>query len=110
MARHVALKSEMSEPTSALSINRLCGSGFQSCVNVAQEIQLGEADVGVAAGAESMSQAPMSVYGHEVRWGTKLGAPTEMKDTLWAGLTDSHAGCPSELRPAICRPLPAAAR
>lgn len=94
MARHVALKSEMREPVPALNINRLCGSGFQACVNVAQEIKLGEADIGIAAGTESMSQAPMSVYGHEVRWGTKLGAPTEMKDTLWAGLTDSHAGMP----------------
>ena len=94
MARHVALQSGMEEPTSCLNINRLCGSGFQSCVNVAHEIQLGEASVGVAAGAESMSQAPMSVYGQDVRWGTKLGAPTEMKDTLWAGLTDSHAGMP----------------
>ena len=94
LARHVALKAEMKEPTPALTINRLCGSGFQSCVNVAQEIRLGEAAVGVAAGTESMSQAPMAVYGHEVRWGTRLGSPTEMKDTLWAGLTDSHAGCP----------------
>lgn len=89
MARHVALQADVREEVPALNINRLCGSGFQSCVNVAQEIQLGEASIGIAAGAESMSQAPMSVYGHEVRWGTKLGAPTEMKDTLWAGLTDS---------------------
>jgi len=94
MARHVALKSDMKTETPALNINRLCGSGFQSCVNVAHEIQLGEASIGVAAGSESMSQAPMAVYGHEVRWGTKLGAPTEMKDTLWAGLTDSHVGSP----------------
>lgn len=89
MARHVGIQSDMKQDVPALNINRLCGSGFQSCVNVAQEIQLGEAAIGVAAGAESMSQAPMAVYGHEVRWGTKLGAPTEMKDTLWAGLTDS---------------------
>jgi hypothetical protein len=41
-----------------------------------------------------MSQAPMAVYGHEVRWGTRLGAPTEMKDTLWAGLSDSYTGTP----------------
>lgn len=94
MARHVALKNDMKEATPALNINRLCGSGFQSCVNVAQEIALGEAAIGVAAGAESMSQAPMAVYGHEVRWGTKLGAPTEMKDTLWAGLSDSYTGTP----------------
>ena len=94
LARHVVLKCDMPVPTPALNINRLCGSGFQSCVNVAHEIKLGEAEVGVAAGTESMSQAPMSVYGHEVRWGTRLGVNTQMQDTLWAGLTDSHAGCP----------------
>eukprot|EP00900_Chrysochromulina_parva_P020283 jgi/Chrpa1/2889/Chrysochromulina_OHIO_Genome00012389-RA len=94
LARHVALKNGMRVPVSALNINRLCGSGFQSCINVAQEIKLGEAAVGVAAGTESMSQAPMSVYGHEVRWGTRLGVNAQMQDTLWAGLTDSHAGCP----------------
>lgn len=94
LARHVALKNGMRVPVSALNINRLCGSGFQSCINVAHEIKLGEAAVGVAAGTESMSQAPMSVYGHEVRWGTRLGVNAQMQDTLWAGLTDSHAGCP----------------
>lgn len=94
LARHVALKSDMPVPTSALTINRLCGSGFQSCVNVAHEILLGEAAVGVAAGTESMSQAPMSLYGHEVRWGTSLGKNAQLQDTLWAGLTDTHAGCP----------------
>ena len=93
LARHVALKNGMPTPVSCLNINRLCGSGFQSCVNVAHEIRMGEAAVGVAAGTESMSQAPMSVYGHEVRWGTRLGVNAQMQDTLWAGLTDSHAGC-----------------
>lgn len=66
LARHVALKSGMKLETPALNLNRLCGSGFQSCVNVAQEILLGEAAIGVAGGTESMSQAPLSVYGHEV--------------------------------------------
>ena len=80
--------------TPALNINRLCGSGFQSVVNVAQEIQLGEASIGVAAGTESMSQAPMSVYGQHVRFGAKLGSDLKMVDSLWAGLTDSHAGTP----------------
>jgi len=41
-----------------------------------------------------MSQAPMAVYGQNVRWGTRLGHDLGMVDTLWAGLTDSHAGCP----------------
>mmetsp|Transcript_51653 Transcript_51653/g.135774 ORF Transcript_51653/g.135774 Transcript_51653/m.135774 type:complete len:396 (+) Transcript_51653:60-1247(+) len=94
MARHVALKSGMEIETPALNVNRLCGSGFQSVVNVAQEIALGEAEVGVAAGAESMSQAPMAVYGQHVRFGTKLGMDLQQVDTLWAGLTDSHVGTP----------------
>jgi len=94
MARHVALKSGMAESTPALGVNRLCGSGFQAVVSAAHEILLGESEVCVAAGTESMSQAPMAAYGHEVRFGTRLGVNLSLKDTLWAGLTDSHAGCP----------------
>jgi len=94
LARHVALKSDCEIKTPALTINRLCGSGFQSVVNVAQEIALGEAEIGVAAGTESMSQAPMAVYGQNVRFGTRLGVDLKQVDTLWAGLTDSHAGSP----------------
>jgi acetyl-CoA acyltransferase 2 len=94
LARHVALKSEMRTPVSALTINRLCGSGFQSCVNVAHEIICGEAEIGVAGGTESMSQAPLSLYGHQVRWGTRLGVNAQMQDTLWAGLTDSLNSMP----------------
>ena len=65
LGRHVALRSGMATRTPALNVNRLCGSGFQSLVSVAHEILLGEARIGVAAGAESMSQAPMAVYGQE---------------------------------------------
>ena len=94
LARHVALKCGMATETPALNINRLCGSGFQSVVNIAHEILVGEAKIGVAGGTESMSQAPMAVYGQDVRFGTALGKNLSMQDTLWAGLTDSHAGCP----------------
>ena len=94
LARHVALKSGCGIPTPALSINRLCGSGFQSVVNVAQDIRCGDAQIGVAAGTESMSQAPLSVYGHHVRFGARLGVDLKQVDTLWAGLTDSNAGVP----------------
>ncbi|MCH2292385.1 MAG: acetyl-CoA C-acyltransferase, partial [SAR324 cluster bacterium] len=66
LARYAGIRGGLPIETPAFTLNRLCGSGLQSCVNVAQEIQLGEAAVGVAAGAESMSQAPMAVYGHEV--------------------------------------------
>jgi len=94
LARHVALKTGMRESTPALNVNRLCGSGFQAVVTAAHEILLGECEVAVAAGTESMSQAPMSAYGHEVRFGSRLGVNIQLRDTLWAGLTDSHAGCP----------------
>jgi len=94
LARHVALKCDLAIETPALNINRLCGSGFQSVVTIAQEILVGEAKIGVAGGTESMSQAPMAVYGQDVRFGTALGKNLSMQDTLWAGLTDSHAGCP----------------
>lgn len=94
LARHVALKCDMATETPALNINRLCGSGFQSVVNIAHEILVGDAQIGVAGGTESMSQAPMAVYGQDVRFGTALGKNLSMQDTLWAGLTDSHAGCP----------------
>lgn len=91
LARHVALKSDMPVSTPSLTVNRLCGSGFQSLVCVAQEILLGEAEIGVAGGTESMSQAPMAVYGQNVRFGARLGLDLKMVDTLWAGLTDAHA-------------------
>ena len=106
LARHTALKCEVPEGTPALNINRLCGSGFQSVVNVAQEISLGEAAIGVAAGTESMSQAPMAVYGQDVRFGTALGKNLSMQDTLWAGLTDSHAGCPMGVTTDASEPWP----
>ena len=53
-ARHVALKAGCSIETPALTVNRLCGSGFQAVVTGAQEILLGQADVALVGGGESM--------------------------------------------------------
>ena len=89
-ARHVSLKSGCRQETSALTLNRLCGSGFQSVVSGAQEIILGDAEVCLVGGAESMSQAPHVTRG--LRWGTPLGKPPIMEDVLWEGLTDSYVG------------------
>jgi acetyl-CoA acyltransferase 2 len=89
-ARHVALKSGCRQETSALTLNRLCGSGFQSVVSGAQEIMLGDAQVCLVGGAESMSQAPHVTRG--LRWGAPLGKPPVMEDVLWEGLTDSYVG------------------
>lgn len=67
----MALNCGVQEKTPCLTVNRLCGSGFQSIVNGAQEIQLKEAEVALCAGAENMSMSPYAVRG--VRFGTKLG-------------------------------------
>ena len=89
-ARHVALKSGCRQETSALTLNRLCGSGFQAVVSGAQEIILGDAELCLVGGAESMSQAPHVTRG--LRWGTPLGKTPIMEDVLWEGLTDSYVG------------------
>jgi acetyl-CoA acetyltransferase family protein len=89
-ARHVALKAGCSIETPALTVNRLCGSGFQAVVSGAQDILLGESDVCLVGGGESMSTAPHVARG--LRWGTPLGKSPPLEDTLWEALTDSYAG------------------
>jgi len=92
LARHVGLRSGVPVDVPALTLNRLCGSGFQAIVSGAQEILLGEADVALCGGAESMSQAPHVVRG--ARWGElRLGeASGFMEDMLWQALTDPYCG------------------
>jgi acetyl-CoA acyltransferase 2 len=92
LARHVGLKSGVPIETPALTLNRLCGSGFQAIVTGAEQILLGEIDVALCGGAESMSQAPHVMRG--ARWGElRLGeAGGFFEDLLWAALTDSYCG------------------
>lgn len=90
LARHIGLKSGMLESSSALTLNRLCGSSMQSIVSGAQSIELGDANVIVAGGTESMSLAP-----HVLR-GTRFGSPNKaplVEDMLWDTLTDRYVGC-----------------
>ncbi len=91
-ARHVGLKSGVPVETPALTVNRLCGSGFQAVVSAAEQILLGEAKAVLAGGTENMSQAPHSVWG--MREGAKFGRPPALVDTLWAALTDSYSNTP----------------
>lgn len=91
-ARHVALKAGCRVETPALTVNRLCGSGFQAVVSGALEIITGESEVCLVGGAESMSQAPYAVRG--IRWGIPLGKSPTLEDTLTEGLKDSF-GCVS---------------
>jgi acetyl-CoA acetyltransferase family protein len=92
LARHVGLRAGVPIEVPALTLNRLCGSGFQAIVSGAQEILLGEADVVLCGGAESMSQAPHVIRG--ARWGDlRLGeAGGFLEDLLWSALTDPQCG------------------
>lgn len=92
LARHVGLRSGVPEERPALTLNRLCGSGFQSIVTGAQEILLGEAEVCLCGGTESMSQAPHVIRG--ARWGDlRLGdTGGALEDLLWTALTDTQCG------------------
>ena len=88
-ARHVGLKAGVPKRVPALTVNRLCGSGIQSIVNAAEQIELGEATTILAGGMENMSQAPFVVRG--ARKGLKLGQNT-MEDSLMVALLDTYAG------------------
>ena len=89
-ARHVGLKAGLPIEVPALTVNRLCGSGIQAAVSGAHLILLGEADVVLSGGMESMSQAPHVIRG--LRNGLRLGQG-QLEDTLWSALLDTHCGC-----------------
>lgn len=88
-ARHIALKAGLPIEVPALTVNRLCGSGLQAAISGAQSIQLGESDVVLAGGTESMSQAPHVVRG--LRTGLKFGQG-KLEDTLYECLLDPMCG------------------
>jgi acetyl-CoA acetyltransferase family protein len=90
LARHVGLKAGLPIEVPAVTVNRLCGSGFEAITQGAQLIMLGEADAVLAGGAESMSQAPHVVRG--ARWGLRLGPSAPLEDLLWESLKDPQCG------------------
>jgi acetyl-CoA acetyltransferase family protein len=89
LARHVGLAVGIPEERPALTVNRLCGSGFQAIACGAQEILLGDARTALVGGTESMSQAPHVVRG--ARWGAQRLGPAGAfyEDLLWEALRDS---------------------
>ena len=89
-ARHIGLKVGLPVHVPAVTVNRLCGSGFESLIQAAQRIKLGEARAVLAGGTENMTQAPHVVRGS--RMGFKLGH-AEFTDTLKECLYDPFAGC-----------------
>ena len=89
-SRHVSLKAGCRTESPALTVNRLCGSGFQAVVNGAEDILLGDARVCLVGGADSMSQAPHVARG--IRWGVALGKSAPLEDSLWEALRDTYVG------------------
>ena len=87
LARHIGLQAKLPKSVPALTLNRLCGSGFQAIVNGAQLLLLGEADFVLAGGTENMSQAPHVIRG--ARSGIALGKGS-LEDSLWSALIDSY--------------------
>ena len=85
LARVAALDAGVSQNAPALTLNRLCGSGLQAIVSASQSILLGDTDIAVGAGAESMSRAAYLAKG--VRWGARMG-DTAMIDMMLAALHD----------------------
>ncbi|MBI5548395.1 MAG: acetyl-CoA C-acetyltransferase [Deltaproteobacteria bacterium] len=91
LARHVGLLAGLPARVPALTVNRLCGSGFEAIIQAATLMLTHQAHLVLAGGTESMSQAPHVIRG--ARWGIPLGKGA-LEDTLWSSLTDSFNGLP----------------
>src|ERR1051325_9832445 len=93
-ARQAAIKAGVPTSVSALTVNKVCGSGLKAVMLAAQGIKAGDRQVVVAGGQESMSNAPYYNYG--MRGGVKLGDQTlvdgMIKDGLWCSFCDVHMG------------------
>ncbi|WP_425447811.1 acetyl-CoA C-acetyltransferase [Dethiothermospora halolimnae] len=85
-ARQVAIGSGLPETIPAMTINKVCGSGLRAISMAAQFIMLGDADVILAGGTESMSNAPYTVP--KARWGHKMGDGKLIDTMVHDGLTD----------------------
>ncbi|MEO8280288.1 MAG: beta-ketothiolase BktB [Ideonella sp.] len=71
LGRVAAIEGGCSNETPGLTVNRLCGSGLQAIISAAQSILLGDAEVAIGGGAESMSRSPYSLP--QARWGARMG-------------------------------------
>ena len=91
-ARHIGLKAGIPIETPALTVNRLCGSGFQAIINGAEQLLLGETECVLVGGTENMSQAPHILRGG--REGYAFGKAPALEDSLWSALTDSYCNTP----------------
>lgn len=97
LSRVAALNAGIPDHAVAMNVNRLCGSGLQAIISAAQAIKLGDAEVAVAGGAESMSRAPY--ISPAQRWGARMG-DAAMLDMMTGALSDPlervHMGVTAE--------------
>ena len=97
ISRVACIKGGLPQDTTALTVNRLCGSGLQAIVSAAQAIQLGDAKTAVAGGAESMSRG--GYLDTTKRWGARMG-DAQVIDMMVGALTDPfetvHMGITAE--------------
>jgi acetyl-CoA C-acetyltransferase len=90
ISRVAALNGGLNTETPALTVNRLCGSAMQAIVSAAQAIMLGDCEVAVAGGAESMSRAPYWLPA--MRWGQRMSDGVAI-DPVTGALSDPFDGC-----------------
>ena len=97
-ARQAAIKAGLGEHVPATSVNKVCGSGLKTVALAAQAIRAGDADVLLAGGMESMSQAPYLLA--KGRYGYRLGhgelVDSVIRDGLWCAFDDCHMGITAE--------------
>ncbi len=98
-ARQAALGGGLAETVAALTINMVCGSGLKAVALAAQAILLGDAEIVVAGGMESMSNAPYLLPGARkgFRMGDQKAVDSMVKDGLWCACDDQHMGMTGEL-------------
>lgn len=89
-ARQAALKSGLPNTVNCTTVNKVCASGMKAISLAAQAIALGDADIVVAGGMESMSNVPF--YAESVRWGNKYGNVSMIDGLAKDGLTDAYDG------------------
>ncbi len=98
-ARQAALRGGLPNTVSAVTVNKVCGSGLKAVMMAAQGVQLGDTEIVVAGGMESMSNAPYLVP--KAREGYRLGhgqmLDAIIQDGLWCAFDDQHMGCTGEV-------------
>ena len=98
-ARQAALRGGLPPSVAAVTVNKVCGSGLKAVMMAAQGIQLGDTEIVVAGGMESMSNAPYLIP--KGREGYRLGNGTlvdsMIQDGLWCSFDDQHMGCTGEV-------------